>query len=60
MCDNLIITFIKRGFFLGFSNTSCVDSVDSFSKAVVEKAKLDIDNLMKHKHSKEEKKNINM
>ena len=55
ICDHLIIAFGKRGFCLGFSNTSHVDSLDRFRKSVVEKFKLDINILMKQKHSKEKK-----
>ena len=37
-----IVTFCIRGLFLGFSNTSHVDSFDMFRKPVVYKVKLDI------------------
>ena len=43
---------------LGFSNTSHVDILDSFRKAVVENIKPNIHNLMKQKHSKEERRKI--
>ena len=48
--DHLIRTFGKIELCLGFSNTSCVDSLDRFRKSVVDKVKLDISILMKHKH----------
>ena len=40
--DHSIITFGIKGFCLGFSNTSNVDSLDTFIKTVVDKVKLDI------------------
>ena len=53
ICDNSIITFGQIGLCLGFSNPSCVNSLDRFIKSVVEKVELEINNLMKEKHSKE-------
>ena len=55
ICDQLVISFGKRGFCLVFSNTSHVDSLYRFRKSVVDKFKLDISILMKQKHSKEDK-----
>ena len=52
ICDHSIITFGKIGFYLGFSNTSRVVSLDKFRKAVVEMVKLDIDHLIKQNHLK--------
>ena len=40
------------------SNTSQVDCLEKFRKAVVENFKLDIDHLMNQKYSKEEKTKI--
>ena len=51
-----IINFSKILFCIRFSNTSCVESLETFRKLVVENVKLYIDNLMKKKYSKEEKK----
>ena len=51
-------THTHIGLCLGFSNTSHVDSLDRFIKSAVEKVKLDINNLMKQKNSKEEKLRI--
>ena len=45
------------GFCLGFSNTSNVDSLDRFSKEVVEKVYIDLDNL-KGGSSQEEKNKL--
>ena len=39
MCDQSIVTFGMRGFCLGFSHTSHVDSLDMFRKSAVDKAK---------------------
>ena len=55
ICDHSIINFGKIGFCLGFSKTSHVESLDRFIKSMVEKVELEINNLMKQKHSKEEK-----
>ena len=42
ICDHSIIPLYKRGFCLGFSNTSHVESLDRFRKSVFDKVKLDI------------------
>ena len=42
ICDLSIITYVKKEFCWGFSNTSRVNSLDSFRKSVVDKVKLDI------------------
>ena len=43
------------GLCLGFSKSSHVENLDKFKKPVVDKVKLDMIILMKHKHLKEEK-----
>ena len=45
ICDHSIITFRKTVLCVGFSNTYHVDSLDIFSKLVVEKVHNSIDNL---------------
>ena len=42
ICYNLIVTFGRIGFCLGFSNTSNVDILYGFRKQVVDKVKTDI------------------
>ena len=42
ICDNLIINIEKRGFCLGFSNTSHVDILDRFMKVALQKFHNDI------------------
>ena len=46
ICDNSILTFGKRGLCLGFSNNSHVESLYRFRKSVVDKVKLDINNVL--------------
>ena len=53
ICDQSIVTFVIRKKFIGFSNTSHVDSLDRFIKSVVEKVKIDICILQKGYNSKE-------
>ena len=48
--DNPIIEFEKIGLYLGFSNTSHVESLYRFRKSVDNKVKLDIIILMKQKY----------
>ena len=52
ICYHSIIDFWKIVLCLGFSKTSHVDILYSFIKSVVEKVKLEINNLMKQKHLK--------
>ena len=54
-CYHSIIILFIIGLCLAFSKTSHVDSLDRFRKLVVEKVKLDINNLTKQKHSEKEK-----
>ena len=49
--DHSIVTFGIRGLYLGFSNTSHVDSLYRFRKSVVDKVKFDI-RLFNNNHSK--------
>ena len=53
--DNSILTSIKIGLCLGFSNTYYVEVLYRFGKKVVKKVRL-----MKHKHSKKIKLNTQM
>ena len=53
ICDHSIYNFGIRGLFLGFSNTSNVESLDRFRKSVVDKVKFDIHMLKKENCSKE-------
>ena len=46
--DQSIVTFCIRGLCLGFSNTSHVDSLDRFIKAVVDRVEFDI-HILKNK-----------
>ena len=59
ICDHSIIKFGGK-FYLGFLNTSNVDSLDRFRKTLVDKVKPDISISKKQNHSKEEKTRINM
>ena len=58
ICDHSIMTFRKTGLCLGFSNTFHVYSLERFGGLFVKKVKLDIDNLTKIEHSKEERELI--
>ena len=42
ICDKSITTFGIRGLFLGFSNTSHVDSLDKFIKSAVDKFRTEV------------------
>ena len=57
ICDHSIIKFGGK-FYLGFLNTSNVDSLDRFRKTLVDKVKPDISISKKQNHSKEEKTRI--
>ena len=50
ICDKSIINFGNK-FFLGFSNTYHIDSLDRTRKSVVDKFKFDIIILKKQEHS---------
>ena len=59
ICDHSIITFVKRGLCLGFSNTSRVDSLYRLRKAVVENFNIDINHLTKKVPKKRRFENAN-
>ena len=52
ICDHSIISFGKRGLFLGFSNASHVNNLYRFREVVVEKVHNAIDNLNKKQFSR--------
>ena len=51
ICDQSIVTFGIREIYIGFSNTSHVDSLDRFRRSVVDKVKLYICILQKGYYS---------
>ena len=51
-----MITFVKRGFCLGFSDTSHVESLDRLRKSVVENVYNDIENFNKNSSQEENNK----
>ena len=53
ICDQSIATFGIREKYLGFSNTSHVESLCRFRRSVVDKVKSDICTLKQYYHSKE-------
>ena len=52
ICDHSIVTSGIREKYIGFSNTSCVDSLDRFRRSVVDNVKSDIFVLQKGYDSK--------
>ena len=58
ICDHSIVIFGIRGFCLGFSKTSRVESLDGFRKLVVDKVKFYVHIVFKENHSKEENMKI--
>ena len=55
MCNHSIVTFVIKEFFLRFSKTSHVDSLDKFRRTVIDKVKTDIC-IKKQEYQRKEKK----